>query len=141
MHLVELLCADLYTLPKTGREIESKIHTGILSVQLNSGQTHYFNALSVEDCRSHHIFTLLRWIVVESKAFIFDGQLCQLIIQIRKAAFLAKTFAGFVLEPDLMVENGAVKSVTTQGMRQSQNHESHRFHDGCGTVFYVFYRP
>ncbi len=112
MHLVELLCADLYAFPKTRREIESKIHAGVLIVQLNGAQTHDFNSLSVEDCRSHHIFTLLRWTVVKSKAFIFDSQLCWLIIQIRKAAFLAKSFAGFVFELDLMVENGAAKPVT-----------------------------
>ena len=117
MHLVELLCADLYAFPKARREIESKIHAGVLIVHLNGAQMHYFNAMSAEDCRPHQIFTLLRWTVVKSEAFIFDSQLCRFIIQIRKAAFLAKTFAGLVFELDIMVENGTVKSVASQGMR------------------------
>lgn len=75
MPLIELLCADMYAFTKTRCEIESKIHAGVLIVQLHGAQTHYFNTLSVEDCRYHHIFTLLRWTVVKSEAFIFDGQL------------------------------------------------------------------
>ncbi len=141
MHLVELLCTDLYAFSKTRREIESKIPTGVLIVQLNGAQTHYFNALSVEDRRPHHIPALFRGAAVISEAIIFDCQPCRLIIQIRKAVFLAKTFAGFAFELDLMVENGAAKSVTPQGMRQCQNHIGHRFHNGHGTVFYVFYCP
>lgn len=43
MHLIKLLCADLYPFPKASRKVVSEISAGVSVIQLYGAQMHYID--------------------------------------------------------------------------------------------------